>query len=171
MEATAYAGGAWDSDFGKNDTFPADRQIDLAIRLREENGVGTLAGMDAVKELPIFEATTADFDALVFEVRDQLVIVDFWGQGCASCDAFASDAPALLAKLPQDGVRVVKVNAYEYPELARRFSLVGIPTFLLVRDGRVLGKMSEYYGRDHWLGVIEDHLPGGPQFESLQKNA
>ncbi len=116
--------------------------------------------------MPIFEATAADFDPLVFDARGMLVVVDFWGPGCPNCDVFAREAPELLARLPKDQVRVVKVNAYEYPELARRFSLVGIPTFLLVRDGRVLGKMSEYYGRDYWLGVILDHLPGGQRYEA-----
>lgn len=104
-------------------------------------------------------ATTADFDEHVFAPRGRLVVVDFWGPGCPNCDVFAADAPALVRELPADKVRVVKVNAYEHPDLARRFGLVGIPTFLLVRDGKVIGKMSQYYGREYWLGVIRDHLP------------
>lgn len=109
--------------------------------------------------LPIYDATAEDFDALVFEVANQLVVVDFWGPGCPNCDVFAADAPSLLQQLPAEKVRVVKVNAYEHPELARRFSLFGIPTFLLVKDGKLIGKMSQYYGREYWLEVINDHLP------------
>ena len=107
----------------------------------------------------IVDATPSNFDDLVFNVRGALVVVDFWGPGCPNCDVFAADAPSLLAELPSQKVRVVKVNAYEHPDLARRFALFGIPTFLLVKDGKLLGKMSQYYGREYWLGVIRDHLP------------
>jgi len=109
--------------------------------------------------LSLYDATTETFDSLVFEPRGALTVVDFWGPGCPNCDIFAAAAPSLLKELEGAPIRVVKVNAYENEELARRFSLFGIPTFLLVRDGKVLGRMSEYYGRDYWLAVVREHMP------------
>jgi thioredoxin 1 len=106
-----------------------------------------------------YQATTEDFDALVLEPRGELVVVDFWGEGCPNCDVYAEAEPALLAELEGAPLRVVKVNAYEQEELARRFGLFGIPTFLLFRDGKLLGKMSQYYGKDYWLGVVRENLP------------
>jgi thioredoxin 1 len=105
------------------------------------------------------EATPENFDELVFGPRDQLVVVDFWGPDCPNCEYFAQEAPLLLEQLRGAALRVVKVNAYEHLELARRFGLHGIPTFLLGKDGKLIGKMSQYYGREYWLGVIRDHLP------------
>lgn len=106
-----------------------------------------------------YDATAETFEALVLEPRGELVVVDFWGPGCPNCDIYAAAEPALLSELEGARMRVVKVNAYEHEELARRFGLFGIPTFLLFRDGKLLGKMSQYYGREYWLGVIRDHLP------------
>ncbi|ADO68739.1 thioredoxin family protein [Stigmatella aurantiaca] len=106
-----------------------------------------------------YDATQATFDALVLEPQGELVVVDFWGEGCPNCEVYAAAEPALLAELEGARMRVVKVNAYQDEELARRFGLFGIPTFLLFRDGKLLGKMSQYYGRDYWLGVIREHLP------------
>ncbi|MCI0570917.1 MAG: thioredoxin family protein [Myxococcaceae bacterium] len=110
--------------------------------------------------LPIHDATPDTFDALVFAPRDELVVVDFWGTDCPNCEVFTRDAPALLEALGEVPLRVVKVDAYTHEELARRFGLYGVPTFLLVRDGRLLGRMSQYYGRDYWLAVVREHLPG-----------
>ena len=110
-------------------------------------------------DLQIFDATQDTFDELVFAPKGELVVVDFWGPGCPNCDVFAADAPSLLEELPADRIRVVKVNAYDHPEVARRFALFGIPTFLLVKDGKLIGRMSQYYGREYWLGVVRDHLP------------
>ena len=106
-------------------------------------------------------ATPETFDALVLQHPDELVVVDFWGPDCPNCEAFAAQEPALLAALDGAPLRVVKVDAYAHEALARRFGLFGIPTFLLFRNGRLLGKMSQYYGRDYFLGVVRDHLPGG----------
>jgi hypothetical protein len=36
---------------------------------------------------------------------------------------------------------------------------VGIPTFLLFRDGRLLGRMIEYRGAEFWTSVIRERLP------------
>ena len=106
-----------------------------------------------------FEATADTFDALVLEPQDTLVVVDFWGEGCPNCDVFAAAKPELLEALEGAPVRVVTVNAYVHEALARRFGLYGIPTFLLFRDGRLLGKMSQYHGKEYWLGVVREHLP------------
>lgn len=109
--------------------------------------------------IPIADATPETFDALLASGRGELVVVDFWGPQCPNCEAFAAAAPALLDALGDAPVRLVKVNAYRHEELARRFGLVGIPTFLLFRDGKMIGRMSQYYGREYWLGVIREHLP------------
>ena len=50
----------------------------------------------------------------------------------------------------------VVVHAYEHPELARRFALFGIPGFVLFKDGRKLGMMRQYYGREYWQAVIDE---------------
>lgn len=105
-------------------------------------------------------ATPETFDALALEPRGLLVVVDFWGTDCPNCEAFAREAPALLEALEGTAVRILKVDAYAHPDLARRFGLHGVPTFVLIRDGRVLGRMSGYRGRDFWLSVIREHLPG-----------
>ena len=106
----------------------------------------------------MLEATPETFAALVLEPRGVLIVVDFWGPNCPNCDAFAAVLPELLAELEDAPVRFVKVNAYAYPELATRFGLHGIPTFLLVRDGHKLGRMTGYQGREFWLSVIRDKL-------------
>ncbi|MDO9022020.1 MAG: thioredoxin family protein [Deltaproteobacteria bacterium] len=107
----------------------------------------------------VHDATSESFDALVFAPRGELVVVDFWGDGCPNCEVFARDVPALLAELAGEALRVVKVDARAHDDVARRFGLYGIPTFLLVRDGRLLGRMSQYHGRAYWLAVVREHLP------------
>jgi thioredoxin 1 len=99
--------------------------------------------------------TPDSFDAQIGQPG--LVVAYFWGPECPNCEVFARDLPVLLEELPT-GVKVVKTNAYEHPELARRFGLFGIPAFILFRDGKKLGMMRQYYGRDYWSAVIAENV-------------
>jgi thioredoxin 1 len=99
--------------------------------------------------------TPDTFDELIAAPSNQLVVIYFWGPQCPNCEVFAHDLPHLLEVLPKN-VTVVKTNAYEHPELARRFALFGIPGFVLFRGGTKLGMMRQYYGREYWQAVIEE---------------
>lgn len=109
--------------------------------------------------IPLEVATPESFDELI-ATQNVLVVVYFWGPDCPSCEIFARDLPELLEGIPQRGVRVVKVNAYEYPELARRYALFGIPAFVLFKDGKKLGMMRQYNGREFWKSVITEQAQG-----------
>ena len=105
--------------------------------------------------------TPDTFDALIATGENELVVVYFWGPECPNCEVFARDLPDLLESLPAN-TRVVKVNAYEHPELARRYALFGIPGFVLYRGGKKLGMMRQYYGREYWKTVVAEQAAGAP---------
>ncbi len=99
------------------------------------------------------------FDALINPPDDTLVVAYFWGPDCPNCEVFAADVPNVLPLLPA-GTRVLKVNAYEQPELARRFGLFGVPAFVLFKGGRKLGMMRQYYGRQYFIDVVTEQAAG-----------
>jgi thioredoxin-like negative regulator of GroEL len=110
----------------------------------------------------IEEATPETFDALVLEPRGELVLVYFWGKDCPNCEVFAADLQRVLEPFAGEKLRVVKVDASTHGSLAQRFGLYGIPNFFLFRDGKKLGKMSQYYGRAYFDRVLREHLPPPP---------
>jgi thioredoxin 1 len=111
---------------------------------------------------PQVETATPDtFDAQTQRGDGELVVTYFWGPDCPNCEVFAADLPQLLEGLPGN-VRLVKVNAYEHTELAQRFGIFGIPSFVLFRGGKKLGMMREYYGREYWTAVVEEKAAPAP---------
>lgn len=99
--------------------------------------------------------TPESFDELIGG-GPELVVAYFWAPDCPHCEVFARDLPGLLEGLPPVGVRLVKVNASEHPDLARRFALVGVPAFVLFQGGRKLGILRQYPGREDWRTVITE---------------
>lgn len=121
--------------------------------------------MGQARKVTVEAATPETFEAVLQAPEDTLVVVYFWGPNCPNCEIFARDLPGLLEELPSEGLRIVKVNAYEHTELAQRFALFGIPGFVLFRGGKKLGMMRQYYGREYWKKVITEQTEGkAPSF-------
>ena len=84
------------------------------------------------------DATVDTFGELTSEGS---VLVDFWGPRCQPCIAMMPT----IAKLEEDAcgaVRVVKVNSAENRQICRDLRVFGLPTYVLLRDGEELERLS-----------------------------
>ncbi len=69
------------------------------------------------------------------------VFVDFWGPRCQPCIAMM---PTIAALEDEAGgaIRVVKVNSPENRQVCRDMRVIGLPTYILMRDGEELERLS-----------------------------
>ncbi len=67
------------------------------------------------------------------------VIVDLWAPWCGPC-RMVSPALEQLARDLAGQVKLVKVNVDDSPRIAQRFEAQAIPTLLMLRGGRVIGR-------------------------------
>jgi thioredoxin 1 len=71
---------------------------------------------------------------------DKPVLVDFWATWCGPCRAVAPTLDELAEEM--DGqVRIAKVNVDENQQIAFKFQVSSIPTFILFKDGRMADRM------------------------------
>jgi thioredoxin 2 len=69
------------------------------------------------------------------------LVVDFWAQWCAPCQAMAPVFQRAAEELePQ--VRFAKVNTESQPQLSASFHVRSIPTLILYRGGREAARLS-----------------------------
>lgn len=81
----------------------------------------------------------ADFDSKV--LRSEVpVLVDFYADWCGPCRALAPVLEDLAREMP--GVKIVKVNVDENPELAEQYRVEAIPRLMVFKDGEVTAQHS-----------------------------
>jgi len=84
------------------------------------------------------EATVDSYHDLTAEGS---VLVDFWGPRCQPCLAMMPTI-AQLEEEAGGAVRVVKVNSAENRDICRELKVFGLPTYVLMRDGAELERLS-----------------------------
>ena len=113
-------------------------------KLDEKPKCGKCKGILAPPATPVIIETGYDLNLLMEDTKLPL-LVDFWAQWCGPCRAVAPEL-VKLAKNKAGSLIVAKVDTDAMPQVASRFNIKSIPTFILFKngdeDGRVTGAAS-----------------------------
>lgn len=100
--------------------------------------------------------TKNDYDGEVLK-SEVPVLVDFWAPWCGPC-RMVGPVISEIAKEYDGRVKVCKVNVDEQGELAAQNAVVSIPTVILFKDGKIVGKLVGARAFDDYADIIEENL-------------
>ena len=88
---------------------------------------------------PIVDVTDADFAAVV-EQSPLPAVVDFWADWCEPCHVMSAYV-GFLAQEYAGRMLVAALDVDENPETPGRFNVMGLPTLLILQDGKEVDRI------------------------------
>jgi thioredoxin 1 len=90
------------------------------------------------------------------EIKEGLVLVDFWAPWCGPCKMIAPVLEEIDGEIG-DRVRIIKLNVDENPETTRAFGVMSIPTMMFFKDGVAVDKVIGYQPKEALVELISKH--------------
>lgn len=85
------------------------------------------------------------------------VLVDYWAPWCGPCRMMAPEfAKAAQALAP--GVRLMKLNTEDHPEISARAGIRGIPALILYRNGREVARLAGARPAADIVAFVRQHV-------------
>ncbi|MCX7705537.1 MAG: thioredoxin [bacterium] len=96
-----------------------------------------------------------NFDAVINE--NPLVLVDFYADWCGPCRLMAPVVEELAKEL-EGKVVVAKLNVDEHSDIAARFQIFSIPTFIIFKDGKPDQRIVGAVGKSGLLDKLNPYI-------------
>ncbi|KKN33205.1 hypothetical protein LCGC14_0806000 [marine sediment metagenome] len=95
-----------------------------------------------------------EFNKLLKNFPEKIVIIDFWAVWCAPCKIYAPVFKKAHEKNSKDFI-FAKVNVDENSIIAQYYGITSIPTTLFVKGSQVLHKFGGAVNYDTLMQIIE----------------
>lgn len=88
--------------------------------------------------------------------QNRPVLVDFFAEWCGPCKMMSPILKEVKAEL-NDEVSILKIDVDKNQNLAAKFQVRGVPTFVLFKDGKQVWRQSAMLQKNDLISVIKQH--------------
>ena len=95
------------------------------------------------------------------EVEDNagIVLVDFFATWCGPCQMMAPIIEEMINDYKdKKGIKIGKLDIDGSQEIASKYNVMSVPSFLLFKDGKVVNKKVGYCDKEELAQLVEKNL-------------
>ena len=102
---------------------------------------------------------TLNKDNFKQEVEDfaGLALVDFFAPWCGPCQIMSPVVDEIIKENKDQNVKIGKLNVDDNQDIAAKYNVMSIPTFLLFKNGKVVDQKTGYGDKDGLLKMIANN--------------
>ncbi|ONK57567.1 uncharacterized protein A4U43_C09F1820 [Asparagus officinalis] len=133
--------------------------LSSSVRSGRRRSCSVLAAVPRRRITPKVEAkkrTFSSFDDLL-ENCDKPVLVDFYATWCGPCQFMVPVLEQVSEKM-KDKIQVVKIDTEKYTQIADRYQIAALPTFIIFKDGKPCERFEGAFPADQLIQRIENAL-------------
>lgn len=97
-----------------------------------------------------------DFEEKVLK-NNKLTLVDFFGTWCMPCKMLSPILEEVSESLGEK-IDIVKVDIDKFPEIAKRYGVMAVPTMILFKDEKEIDKMVGLKQADDIIKILNQNL-------------
>eukprot|EP00539_Tryblionella_compressa_P014904 CAMPEP_0178851698 /NCGR_PEP_ID=MMETSP0746-20121128/21270_1 /TAXON_ID=913974 /ORGANISM="Nitzschia punctata, Strain CCMP561" /LENGTH=274 /DNA_ID=CAMNT_0020517299 /DNA_START=142 /DNA_END=966 /DNA_ORIENTATION=- len=105
----------------------------------------------------VADVTGEQLDAEMTGRTDSVIVVDVYATWCGPCKLLVPHLESAARQLG-DQARVLKLDSEKNASWAGRYQVQGLPTLLLIKNGRIVDRMEGAHGADAILGFVQTHI-------------
>ena len=92
---------------------------------------------NVLNEMPVMELTSQNFNQEI--INNDLLLVDFWAEWCGPCKSMHPIFTRMAKKYKS--VRFARVNVDNAQDIAMKYGVQSIPTFIMFKNGEIVNQM------------------------------
>ena len=104
----------------------------------------------------VAQVSDASFDGDILK-SPVPVLVDFWAPWCGPCRSVAPIVDDLATQY-KDRIKVAKINVDESSQVAMKYQVTSIPTFILFKNGEVADRVLGALPRSEFVKFIDRNI-------------
>ncbi|MFX1387882.1 MAG: thioredoxin [Promethearchaeota archaeon] len=116
------------------------QEVDEKLEMLKRKKVEALLKHQTMPENIIEIHSSEEFNNLLNNYSDKIIVIDFWAVWCGPCMFFAPIFKKLHGEFQKDFI-FVKVNVDENNAIAMKYGITGIPTTLFIKNKEVINQV------------------------------